>query len=170
MCTGSGSTGCCGPKGITVYLFWDIFTSLIPVTLPATRRLTKRLISAVAEFNLADIYFTTMTRWGRWLDPPANEMRNIRPVYERVIARPSFKRAMESQPGPWRLARPLGGDALARLTDAFGIVATPDGFGGFDHNAALHVVDRSCRLVRVLDADDVDGAADAVRALARQDP
>jgi hypothetical protein len=35
-----------------------------------------------------------MTRWGRWLEPPANEMRNIRPVYERVIARPSFTRAM----------------------------------------------------------------------------
>jgi glutathione S-transferase len=46
------------------------------------------------EFNLADIYFTVMTRWGRWLDPPANEMRNIRPVYERVIARPSFQKAM----------------------------------------------------------------------------
>lgn len=50
-----------------------------------------------AEFNLADIYFTVMTRWGRWLDPPANEMRNIRPVYERAIARPSFRRAMERE-------------------------------------------------------------------------
>jgi glutathione S-transferase len=49
------------------------------------------------EFNLADIYFTAMTRWGRWLDPPANEMRNIRPVYERVIARASFARAMERE-------------------------------------------------------------------------
>jgi glutathione S-transferase len=46
------------------------------------------------EFNAADIFFTVMTRWGRWLEPPANEMRNIRPVYERVIARPSFTRAM----------------------------------------------------------------------------
>jgi hypothetical protein len=35
-----------------------------------------------------------MTRWGRWLTPPANEMANIRPVYERVIARPSFHKAM----------------------------------------------------------------------------
>jgi glutathione S-transferase len=46
------------------------------------------------DFNLADIYFTVMTRWGRWLEPPANEMRNIRPAYERAIARPSFHRAM----------------------------------------------------------------------------
>ena len=49
------------------------------------------------EFNAADIFFTVMTRWGRWLDPPANEMRNIRPVYERVIARPAFARAMERE-------------------------------------------------------------------------
>ena len=46
------------------------------------------------DFDLSDIYFTVMTRWGRWLDPPVNEMRNIRPVYERVIARPSFASAM----------------------------------------------------------------------------
>ena len=46
------------------------------------------------EFDLSDIYFTAMTRWGRWLNPPANEMGNIRPVYERVIARPSFQKAM----------------------------------------------------------------------------
>jgi len=46
------------------------------------------------EFNAGDIFFTVMTRSGRWLDPPANEMRNIRPAYERVIARPSFARAM----------------------------------------------------------------------------
>jgi glutathione S-transferase len=49
------------------------------------------------EFGAADIFFTVMTRWGRWLDPPANEMRNIRPVYERVIARPSFARAMQRE-------------------------------------------------------------------------
>lgn len=49
------------------------------------------------EFSVADIFFTAMTRWGRWLDPPANEMRNIRPVYERVIARPAFARAMQRE-------------------------------------------------------------------------
>jgi glutathione S-transferase len=45
----------------------------------------------------ADLYFTVVTRWGRWLTPPANEMRNIRPFYERMLARPAVKRAMERE-------------------------------------------------------------------------
>jgi glutathione S-transferase len=45
----------------------------------------------------ADIYFTVMVRWGRWLTPPANEMKHIRPFYERMIARPAVARAMERE-------------------------------------------------------------------------
>jgi len=45
------------------------------------------------ELTAADIYFLVMARWGRWLDPPANEMSNIRPVYERMLARPTVARA-----------------------------------------------------------------------------
>ena len=45
----------------------------------------------------ADIWFTVMARWGRWLTPPANEMGNIRPFYERMLARPAVKRAMERE-------------------------------------------------------------------------
>src|SRR4051812_19541731 len=39
--------------------------------------------------DASDIYFMVMARWGRWLAPPANEMPNIRPFYERMIARPA---------------------------------------------------------------------------------
>ena len=49
------------------------------------------------SLTAADFYFTVVARWGRWLDPPANEMRNIRPFYERMIARPSFARAMQRE-------------------------------------------------------------------------
>jgi glutathione S-transferase len=45
----------------------------------------------------ADLYFTVVARWGRWLSPPANEMKNIRPFYERMLARPAVKRAMERE-------------------------------------------------------------------------
>jgi glutathione S-transferase len=38
-----------------------------------------------------------MARWGRWLSPPANEMPNIRPFYERMIARPPVARAMQRE-------------------------------------------------------------------------
>ena len=42
-------------------------------------------------------FFMVMARWGRWLDPPANEMRNIRPFYERMIARPAVARAFATE-------------------------------------------------------------------------
>ncbi len=47
--------------------------------------------------SAADIYFTVVTRWGRWLTPAATEMKNIRPFYERMLARPAVKRAMERE-------------------------------------------------------------------------
>ena len=47
--------------------------------------------------DASDIYFMVMARWGRWLAPPANEMPNIRPFYERMIARPPVARAMQRE-------------------------------------------------------------------------
>jgi len=47
--------------------------------------------------DVSDIYFMVMARWGRWLAPPANEMPNIRPFYERMIARPAVARALQEE-------------------------------------------------------------------------
>ncbi|HUQ29070.1 MAG TPA: glutathione S-transferase N-terminal domain-containing protein [Usitatibacter sp.] len=47
--------------------------------------------------DASDIYFMVMARWGRWLSPPANEMPNIRPFYERMIARPAVAAAMQRE-------------------------------------------------------------------------
>lgn len=77
-----------------------------------------------------------------------------------------FKRAMEPSPTSWRLARPVSSEGRRRLLEVFGVVVIPDGTGGYDHNAALHVVDSRCRLVRVLDADAVGEAAAVARRLA----
>lgn len=78
----------------------------------------------------------------------------------------AFKQAMEPAPSPWRLARPTDMAARQRLLDVFGLVVIADGMGGYEHNAALHLVDRQCRLARVLDADAVDAAEAAARELA----
>jgi protein SCO1/2 len=78
----------------------------------------------------------------------------------------AFKRAMEAAPTAWRLARPLDREAGRRLLEAFGVVVIPDGMGGYDHNAALHVVDQQCRLAQILDADSLGGAEAAVRRVA----
>jgi protein SCO1/2 len=50
----------------------------------------------------------------------------------------------------WRIALPPAGE-LTPLLDSFGVVVIPDGRGRFIHNAAISVVDKDRRLVRVLD-------------------
>ncbi len=62
----------------------------------------------------------------------------------------------------WTVARPSQRD-LTKLLDAYGVVVIPNQFGGFEHNAALHVVDRKGRLTAILDTDDVMGAVRATR-------
>lgn len=63
----------------------------------------------------------------------------------------------------WTIARPRADDLRAML-DSFGVQVIPDGFGGYEHNAALHLVDRKGRLIRIFDIDDIDGAALAAEA------
>ena len=62
----------------------------------------------------------------------------------------------------WRFARVPARDDLDSLLQAFGIVVISDGRGGFQHNAAIHVLDEHSRLARVLDVsaspDDVTRA------------
>jgi protein SCO1/2 len=53
----------------------------------------------------------------------------------------------------WRFARVRHPGDLGRLLQAFGIVVIPDATGGFQHNAAVHVVDAQGRLARVLDVE-----------------
>ena len=39
------------------------------------------------------------------------------------------------------------------LLSAFGAVAVPDGLGGYEHNAAIHLLDDAGRLVRISDIE-----------------
>lgn len=64
----------------------------------------------------------------------------------------------------WTVARPLPGD-LPRLLRGYGLRVIPDGWGGFQHNAAIHVVDGEGRLVGIFDTADVDGAFRALAEL-----
>ena len=58
----------------------------------------------------------------------------------------------------WIAARPVGNADLTSLMRVFGVVAVPDGLGGFVHNSAIAVVDPEGRLVTILDWDDPRGA------------
>ena len=54
----------------------------------------------------------------------------------------------------WRIARVRNAADLKPLLDAFGIVVIPDGLGGFEHNAAIHLLDRDGRLAQISDIDE----------------
>ena len=54
-----------------------------------------------------------------------------------------------------------------RLLDAFGIMVVPAPLGEFEHNAALHIIDASGRLVRIVDADAPGAALAAALAVGR---
>jgi glutathione S-transferase len=41
----------------------------------------------------ADFYFAVVARWGRWFDPKATQMPNIKAFLERMSARPAVQRA-----------------------------------------------------------------------------
>ena len=56
----------------------------------------------------------------------------------------------------WRVVRPLASDDLPALLAAFGVVVIPNALGGFEHNAALHLVGRDGRLVEIRDLAAVD--------------
>jgi protein SCO1/2 len=68
----------------------------------------------------------------------------------------------------WRFARVRERNDLDSLLRAFGIVVISDGRGGFQHNAAVHVLDDRGRLARVLDVGaSPDEVARAVTGASR---
>ena len=62
----------------------------------------------------------------------------------------------------WRIARVRSAADLKPLLDAFGIVVIPDGLGGFEHNAAIHLLGRDGRLTQIIDISDPLQFADRI--------
>ncbi|QTQ35929.1 Copper chaperone SCO1/SenC family protein [Aromatoleum petrolei] len=63
----------------------------------------------------------------------------------------------------WRIVRVRDADQLQALLNAFGIVVIADRFGGFEHNAAIHLVGRDGRLAEIADLDAPIRFADRLR-------
>ena len=62
----------------------------------------------------------------------------------------------------WRIARVRDAADLELLLEAFGVIVIPDGLGGFEHNAAIHLLDREGRLASIEDIDAPEAFADRV--------
>ena len=68
----------------------------------------------------------------------------------------------------WRFARVRNARDLGPMLRAFGVIVISDGRGGFQHNAAVHLLDTRGRLARVL---DIGTSPDVVlRAVAETSP
>ena len=55
---------------------------------------------------------------------------------------------------------------LAQLLRAYQVVVIADGLGGFEHNAALLVIDAQGRLLRIFDYTETDMALAYARSIA----
>jgi len=84
------------------------------------------------------------------------------PVLQRYAAR------LNADADIWRFVRVPDPLDTQRLLNAFEVVVVPDGRGDYEHNAALLVVDRQGRLVRVFDYSEQQLAIDYARHLAGQ--
>ncbi|MCO5100584.1 MAG: SCO family protein [Burkholderiaceae bacterium] len=87
------------------------------------------------------------------------------PAHDDLPALRRHASGLHADPGIWRFVGVRDPDALEGLLRAFRVVVIPDGFAGYEHNAALLVVDPNARLVRIFDYDELDEALHFARSL-----
>jgi protein SCO1/2 len=95
------------------------------------------------------------------------------PGHDTPAALHAYALRHRADPSRWAVAVPTGARETQALLRALGVVVIPDGWGGYTHNAGLHVIDASGRLAGIHDLDAWPQAmADAqARALdSRQEP
>ena len=88
------------------------------------------------------------------------------PVHDDGPALATYAAGLRADSRVWRFVRVADHANNRRLLDAYQVTVIPDGFGGFEHNAALLVVDTRGRLVRIFDYADRDIAISFARSLA----
>jgi protein SCO1/2 len=80
------------------------------------------------------------------------------PAHDNVQSLQRYATAHHAEPDRWTVAVPGSRAELARVERQSGVVVIDDGFGGFAHNAAIHVVRADGRLVRIFDFNDPEAA------------
>ncbi|SEB25947.1 SCO family protein [Variovorax sp. YR216] len=87
------------------------------------------------------------------------------PAYDDAEVLGRYAVALHAEPRVWRFVRASPGDATQELLDRFRVTVIDDGLGGWEHNAALLVIDGSGRLVRVFDYSETERALRFARSL-----
>lgn len=75
----------------------------------------------------------------------------------------SYAEAHGASGDPWTLVRPEPDD-LAALLSTFGVTVIPDGWGGYQHNVAVLLVNRDGAFAGAFDTRDFNEIAGAVEA------
>lgn len=78
----------------------------------------------------------------------------------------AYAAGLRADPVLWRFARVSSPVDAQRVLDTYRVTVIDDGLGGYEHNAALLVVDPMGRLVRVFDSAELGTALNFSRALA----
>jgi protein SCO1 len=89
------------------------------------------------------------------------------PARDSPNALAAYGRRFAANDDLWQLAAPTDDATLQTLLRRLGVVAVPDGSGGFVHNAALHLIDEGGRLHAIYDTADWAGALAHARRLAQ---
>lgn len=90
---------------------------------------------------------------------------SIDPARDTPEALASYAAGHRADPSTWTIATPRTEAAGREARRSLGVIAVPDGFGGFAHNGAIHVVDRRGRVAAIFDTADWAAALALARRL-----
>jgi protein SCO1 len=80
------------------------------------------------------------------------------PAYDSAARLQQYASRWGADPRRWRFATVPDQRELQQLLRAFKVVVIADGLGGYEHNAALMVIDQHGRLVHIFDETELDAA------------
>ena len=90
------------------------------------------------------------------------------PAHDDAAGLRRYAAQWRADPSRWVIATVPDTDQLQRLLKAFQVVVIDDGSGGYEHNAALLVIDGRGRLVRIFDDTELELALNYARSIARR--
>lgn len=91
------------------------------------------------------------------------------PAHDDAASLQQYATLWRADPTRWTIATVRNDDQLQGLLKAFQVVVIDDAMGGYEHNAALLVVDGRGRLVRIFDDTESELALNYARAIAQRE-
>ena len=91
------------------------------------------------------------------------------PAHDDALSLQRYAAQWRADPNRWGIATVRDTDQLQRLLKAFQVVVIDDGRDGYEHNAALLVLDERGRLVRIFDVAELELALNYARSIAQRE-